>query len=41
VIHIENLTKVPVGMFVGKFDELADAIDNEWAELAIPSVVFY
>jgi len=33
LIHIENIQgKVPIAMFVGAKDELADPIDNEWAD---------
>lgn len=40
-IPVENITKVPIAMFVGKSDELADPVDNEVAKREIPSLVFY
>jgi lysosomal acid lipase/cholesteryl ester hydrolase len=42
-IAIENIQgKVPIAMFVGAMDELADAIDNEWAYSQMSkAVVFY
>ncbi len=43
LIHIENIQgKVPIAMFVGAKDELADPIDNEWADSMMQkAVVFY
>jgi hypothetical protein len=43
LIPIQNLQgKVPIAMFVGQKDELADPIDNEWAYGQMEkAVVFY
>ncbi|CDW83495.1 ab-hydrolase associated lipase region family protein [Stylonychia lemnae] len=41
VIEISNIQKVPVAMFVGTKDELANTIDNRWAKDQIKSIVHY
>jgi hypothetical protein len=41
IIPVETITSVPIAMFVGKSDELADPYDNEIAKALIPAVFFY
>lgn len=42
VIPIEKITDVPVALFVGKEDELADFEDSEWAQKQlVKSIVSY
>ena len=40
-IPIEKITKVPIAMFVGDSDILADKEDAEWTRDQIPSVFKY
>jgi len=41
LIPIENINKVPIAMFVGKNDKLADPTDAEWTRNTIGSDVFH
>lgn len=42
-IPIQNISKVPIAMFVGQKDELADTADNQWAheKMGDKAVKFY
>ena len=41
LIPIQNISKVPIGMFVGQDDPWADPTDAEWARSQIQSVAFF
>jgi hypothetical protein len=42
LIPIKSITKVPMALFVGKDDELADTEDAEWADNEmVKSIIFY
>ena len=41
-INLQGISKVPIAMFVGTKDELADEIDNRWAKTQLDkTLVFY
>ena len=40
-IPLQNIKKVPVGMFIGSKDELATMEDNRWVKSQVETVVMY
>eukprot|EP00347_Sterkiella_histriomuscorum_P018552 403345077 len=40
-INIQGISKVPIAMFVGTKDELADSADNLWAKTQLKTLAFY
>ena len=38
---MENISIVPIGLFVGSEDELADATDNEWLKDQLKTLIHY
>ena len=41
LINLQNIKKVPIGMFVGTSDQLATVEDNRWAQTQISTIEFY
>lgn len=41
VIDVENLSKVPIAMYVGKQDDLATTTDARWAQKSIKTIQHY
>ena len=40
-INISDITDVPVAMFVGRQDDLANLKDNRWLKEQLPSLIYY
>lgn len=41
LINLQNIKKVPIGLFVGTSDQLATVEDNRWAKTQISTIVHY
>jgi lysosomal acid lipase/cholesteryl ester hydrolase len=40
-INLQNIQSVPIGLFVGNFDQLATVDDNRWAKTQLKTLKFY